>query len=84
MISTYEKLALELCEKIKNQQYWIGITDSPGTGKSTTAKELAKIMNNKYNIKTLVIPMDGYHYTKKELINKDNNSLYFLKREGHQ
>lgn len=83
MDEIYNNLALELNNKIKiNKQYWLGITGGPGAGKSTLSNKLKNIMSQKYNIKTLIIPMDGYHYTKKNLIEKDNYNFFFLKRRG--
>ena len=83
MDEIYNNLALELNNKIKiNKQYWLGITGGPGAGKSTLSNKLKSIMSQKYNIKTLIIPMDGYHYTKKNLIEKDNYNFFFLKRRG--
>jgi pantothenate kinase len=47
--------------------------DSPG--KSTVAKRLQNILD-----KCVVVPMDGYHYTKSELNNFENPQLAFDRR----
>jgi pantothenate kinase len=78
----YDNLAIQLKEKISNKQFWSGISGGPGAGKSTKSENLANIMNNKYKIKTLIIPMDGFHYSKEYLLSKDENNFLFLKKRG--
>ena len=61
----YDELAERL---LKNKtKKWIGIVGGPGSGKSTLAQEVSKICNNKYNLDTVVIPMDGFHFKKSDL-----------------
>jgi len=64
---TYDGLADELHKKaqalVKNKQLWIGLAGSPGSGKST----LAIALQQRLESDLLVIPMDGYHYYRKEL-----------------
>lgn len=44
----------------------IGITGAPGAGKSTQATKIAEILNNQ-NIRTAVLPMDGFHLSNAQL-----------------
>ena len=46
---------------------WVGIVGCPGAGKSLLSESLCRRLSNVHNIPTCVIPMDGYHYYKKEL-----------------
>lgn len=77
----YDNLAIQLKEKISNKQFWLGISGGPGAGKSTISENLANIMNNKYKIKTLIIPMDGFHYSKEYLLSKDENNFFIFKKK---
>ena len=64
---TYEDLAAELKQKVSQltgkSQFWIGLAGGPGSGKSTLAQalkaELGKLLT--------IIPLDGYHYYRREL-----------------
>jgi pantothenate kinase len=53
-------------QKIKgrnpNRPFMVGIVGIPGTGKSTSADILASILRD-----SIVMPMDGYHYSLAEL-----------------
>jgi uncharacterized protein (TIGR02058 family) len=47
-------------------QLWVGIGGAPGSGKSTLASEVAAQLCAR-GCPTVVIPMDGFHYSKKQL-----------------
>lgn len=46
---------------------FVGVAGIPGSGKSSFTKSIAYELEMLHNIKTLVIPMDGFHYYRKEL-----------------
>lgn len=49
-------------------RYMVGIVGMPGSGKSTLARNVAQIINSiQQDACAVVLPMDGYHYTKAEL-----------------
>lgn len=64
-------LARELAERIAtspDQRYMLGITGGPGAGKSTFADALCHEINALSNAEVaLVVPMDGFHKTNREL-----------------
>ena len=64
---TYEDLAAELRQKAAqltgNSQFWIGLAGGPGSGKSTLAQALQARLGKLLTI----IPLDGYHYYRREL-----------------
>lgn len=64
---TYEDLAAELKVKAAQltgeSQFWIGLAGGPGSGKSTLAQALKARLGKLLTI----IPLDGYHYYRREL-----------------
>lgn len=87
-----EKLTKESTE---GKQYWIAIAGGPGSGKTTVANEIAKRINKLYsnnnknkkeestNEFCVVLPMDGFHYSKDELKTLDPpNGINYMKRRG--
>jgi pantothenate kinase len=40
---------------------------STGSGKSTAAKEISRIINQKNSSMAVVVPMDGFHFYRYEL-----------------
>jgi pantothenate kinase len=64
---TYEDLAAELRQKAAQltgkSQFWIGLAGGPGSGKSTLAQALKARLGKLLTI----IPLDGYHYYRREL-----------------
>ena len=46
---------------------FIGIAGVPGAGKTYLCDKMVEELRDKHGIKSLVIPMDGYHYYRKEL-----------------
>ena len=83
MIPTYENLALNLINKLngnnlqKNKQYWIGIAGGPGSGKSTLANAIKDIINEyTKSDQAVVLPMDGYHYSRSELKEISKEGVY--------
>jgi pantothenate kinase len=44
-------------------QYWIGLAGAPGSGKSTVAAALQEQLGEALT----VLPMDGYHYSRRQL-----------------
>jgi pantothenate kinase len=46
---------------------FVGVAGIPGGGKSTFCKNLAEFLKFEHGINALVIPMDGYHYSRSEL-----------------
>jgi pantothenate kinase len=73
MCSTYDRLTARCLEilstKIKSdQQYWIGIAGGPGSGKSTLSAAVSSRINTIIGHECcIVLPMDGFHYSRKEL-----------------
>jgi pantothenate kinase len=64
------------------QQYWIAVAGAPGSGKSTLSKELAAGLNAR-GIRTTVIPMDGFHYYRRELDQMPNSDEAHARRGSH-
>ena len=64
------------------QQYWIAVAGAPGSGKSTLCKELAASLNAR-GICTTVIPMDGFHFYRRELDQMPNSEEAHSKRGSH-
>jgi len=67
MITTSETLSDKLqsrCAQLSpGEKFWIGLAGAPGSGKSTLARELKTHLGDSL----CVLPMDGYHFYRKEL-----------------
>lgn len=59
------------------QQVFIGIAGGPGSGKSTVAEAVCNAVNKLHpdNMMAIVIPMDGYHYSKAKLQEMENKGI---------
>lgn len=66
---------------------WICVTGGPGAGKTTVTKQVVASLERMTNVdhathlSAIVIPMDGYHYSQKELIHV-RDPKNGLKRKG--
>lgn len=84
MQNVYEELAsyvIKLSKEIKkDNKYFIGISGSPGSGKSTVANEVLKLVNEKSPNLCCVLPVDGFHYYKKELDLMQNKEEAYKRR----
>jgi pantothenate kinase len=80
MFDTYQEIALEIIQLVYdlNRQVVIGITGAPGAGKSTTAQSVSSLIPD-----SIVIPMDGYHFTKAHLSSMENHEEAFKRRGAH-
>lgn len=73
LISRYDERQ-SAANELKNNQLFVGIAGGPGSGKSTLAHAVSeainsrmKVNNDKSNAACVVLPMDGFHYTRAEL-----------------
>ncbi|KAL6049383.1 Phosphoribulokinase/uridine kinase [Balamuthia mandrillaris] len=82
-------LAEELLERAASQRekkegagpYMVGIAGVPGAGKSTFAKKLCDELNQlSAESVALVVPMDGFHYTKAQLRAMEDPQEAFKRR----
>ena len=55
-----------LGQRSEERQVFIGVGGGPGSGKSTIAEKVCDELNAK-GVKSVVLPMDGYHISQKEL-----------------
>ncbi|KAL3789550.1 hypothetical protein HJC23_001358 [Cyclotella cryptica] len=81
MLSTYDTLSTRLIERhqthansLRNNQLFVCIAGGPGSGKSTLAHAVATRINSQLGSSSsdgapaaVVLPMDGFHYTRSEL-----------------
>lgn len=67
MHDTYDTLASDLRDAIaaqpQEQQFWLGLIGAPGSGKSTLSGGLLERIGDQ----AVIIPMDGYHFSRAEL-----------------
>ena len=87
MTSTYDSLAqraLRLREASGTPSVWVGIGGGPGAGKSTLAAAVAARVNSAQGKECcVVLPMDGFHYTRAQLCELDPpEAASFLPRRG--
>ena len=65
-------------------RYMVGVAGAPGSGKSTLAKQVVHIINAIQEEECAVmVPMDGYHYTKAQLDGFDNPAEAHARRGAH-
>ena len=64
------------------KQYWIALAGAPGSGKSTFSQHLAQTLNAR-GITTSVIPMDGFHFYRRELDAMQNAAEAHAKRGSY-
>lgn len=80
IIFEYEKLATELRRIVDSlapdKQFWVGLAGAPGSGKSTVAEALKMRLGNLLTI----IPMDGYHFYRRELDTMEDPHEAHLRR----
>ena len=87
MHGTYDDLAKKLytsyhtrCSGSSTQQFWLCIAGGPGSGKSTMAAALAERVDALASTPgfSVVLPMDGYHYSRAQLqeIGERPGSIY--------
>lgn len=61
---------------------WIGIAGGPGAGKSTVAEGVAQCCRDN-GVPAVVLPMDGYHYTRAKLRELDPpDATDYMARRG--
>jgi pantothenate kinase len=83
MDRTYDMLASNLQCHLRandNHQHWIAIAGGPGSGKTTTAEAIAQRLNTMKPNSCVVIPMDGFHYSKATLTELSPEGDYFRRR----
>ena len=70
--ATIDRLVDKLKPKLNedSSSYWIGVAGGPGSGKTTVATKVADRLNEIKEDSALVIPMDGWHTPKDDLIAK--------------
>lgn len=81
MDDTYESMAktiTALLSRNNGSQIIVGIAGPPGAGKTTTAAEVSKRISG-----SIVVPMDGFHFSKAELDQFDNPSEAYDRRGSH-
>lgn len=80
MDATYAELAARaraaLAEKGGEGQLWIGLAGPPGAGKSTLSAAVARLLGDE----AVVVPMDGYHYSKAQLSAMPDSDALFARR----
>jgi pantothenate kinase len=68
----------------KNARYVIGVAGAPGSGKSTLAREVCHLINSKSGSEIAVnVPMDGFHYYKRELDQMPDPAEAYARRGAH-
>lgn len=86
MNAIYDKVSKKLQSHLNQpagQQYWVAIAGGPGSGKTTSAEAIAERLNAAEPNSCLVIPMDGFHYSKEKLKELDPpDGEEFLRRRG--
>jgi pantothenate kinase len=77
MFDTYHEMAMEILQLVydKNGQVVIGVTGPPGAGKSTVSQSVASMIPD-----SIVIPMDGFHFTKEKLRSFEDPDEAFKRR----
>jgi pantothenate kinase len=68
----------------KDARYIIGVAGPPGSGKSTLAREVCHLINLKSDSEIAInVPMDGFHYYKRELDQMPNPAEAYARRGAH-
>ena len=75
MYSTYQSLADRLISQyensnnnLQNNQLFVCIAGGPGSGKSTLSNAVVQLINEQMHPEAaVVLPMDGFHYSRSEL-----------------
>ena len=70
MAPTYRQLADHLIGRcpVGIPPHWVAIAGGPGSGKSTLAEAVAELINEANGSeRAVVLPMDGFHYSRAEL-----------------
>lgn len=66
------------------KRYMVGVAGAPGSGKSTLAKQVVHIINAIQGDECAVmVPMDGYHYTKAQLDAFEDPVMAHSRRGAH-
>jgi pantothenate kinase len=85
MHPTYHALAQHLLASSNPERaHWVAIAGGPGSGKSTLAAAVAAIVNEEAGEQCcVVLPMDGFHYSRAQLRELDPpSSASYLPRRG--
>ena len=89
MRPTYKDLAAQLLARdaADGAPHWVCLAGGPGSGKSTLSAAVVSLINEEAGTeRAVVLPMDGFHYSRAELQQlEDENGLErdtYLKRRG--
>eukprot|EP00967_Tisochrysis_lutea_P154200 scaffold305807_cov36-Tisochrysis_lutea.AAC.1 len=88
MASTYDSLSQRLLARLarleEGEAWWVGIAGGPGAGKSTLAAAVCERINAAAGSEvSVVIPMDGFHYSRERLCELDPpDASAYLPRRG--
>lgn len=77
MITTVEALAAEISLRADSDRCVVAIAGAPGSGKSTVSGLLQTELATQRNLRTQVVPMDGFHFDNAILKQRD-----LLSRKG--
>ncbi|KAL4535108.1 hypothetical protein Ndes2526B_g06019 [Nannochloris sp. 'desiccata'] len=89
MEDAYEALAERAIKSMKgpaskDTRYVIGVAGPPGSGKSTLAGEVCHLINLKAGSEIAInVPMDGFHYYKRELDQMPDPAEAYARRGAH-
>lgn len=68
LVKRIETLTLRKCPN----RVLVSVAGVPGAGKTTLVKKLAAELSAKHRIKTQILPQDGFHYYRSELLKFDD------------